>query len=200
MFAHADLETSSFGIKTCRIRPKVLRNNIMLLANQMAPNYSLVIAWQDDSTAYELLESGRGFQPGHGLVVLESQKRIMNFLVQCCELILHDIPKDSLVNELIPVQPEPPLADLEYSPQWSTSSYISAEAPYRLPARIDFRVCRLSLLPNKTLQKTTSGPCGRIQDILSVLLGIGTSISQRSYLMKMVENIHISIVRHTGPK
>ena len=86
----------------------------------------------------ELTESNSGFDPGQGFIILEVQKKLLRFLVECCRLILQDLPKPSLTDDTVLVQPEP---DLPPTSDNSTPSLASmaSETAYRLPARLDWK-------------------------------------------------------------
>ncbi|KAF7870198.1 uncharacterized protein EAF02_009388 [Botrytis sinoallii] len=96
-----------------------------------------------------LFLDGDKTSPADGLKAFELQEKIYPFLIRCCELILHDFTKSSaLLDANIPtgiapdpvVAPEPTTAAVtEILPSLVT---ISAEAPYRLPANIDFERLR----------------------------------------------------------
>ncbi|EQB55319.1 hypothetical protein CGLO_04762 [Colletotrichum gloeosporioides Cg-14] len=74
---------------------------------------------------------------GEGLLVLAAQERTLSFLVKCCELILHDIPSDTLTTDVFPVQPEPEFKNEQETDGFDSLVGMAAEAPYRLPARLD---------------------------------------------------------------
>lgn len=74
--------------------------------------------------------------PGYGLQVLEIQERVYKFLTECCQLILPDVSRESLMQPDIPAQPAPsPLASSETG--LALLATVRAEAPYRLPASLD---------------------------------------------------------------
>jgi len=95
-------------------------------------------AWDDNEDAFNWLMTQYGAQPGEGLLILEIQERLYEFLVQCCKAVLHDIPEETLADPNTPVQDEPPpvtsneagLASLAIS---------AAETPDRLPANLDLK-------------------------------------------------------------
>ncbi|KAH7244121.1 uncharacterized protein BKA55DRAFT_76262 [Fusarium redolens] len=74
-----------------------------------------------------------------GVVVLEIQERLMDFLVKCCYQSPHDIEPDNLFSDIYPIQPEPelPLGTQTQGLQTSLLE-MTVEAPYRVPTRLDF--------------------------------------------------------------
>lgn len=55
--------------------------------------------------------------------------------MECCHVILHDHTPSALTSEG-PIQPEPP--SIIDSSNWPTLASVAAEAPYRLPTKLDF--------------------------------------------------------------
>lgn len=76
------------------------------------------------------------FQPGEGLLILEAQDGLMQFLISCCKVILHDIPESTLISEAYPHQPEPTLKSERDFSGFDSLSIMALEAPYRLPANM----------------------------------------------------------------
>ncbi|KAF1985439.1 hypothetical protein K402DRAFT_334493, partial [Aulographum hederae CBS 113979] len=70
-----------------------------------------------------------------GLLVLEIQDRIYQFLVACCREIFSDVSMDVLSDKSVEVQPEPRSVSLPIKDQTMLSKAI--EAPYRVPAQMD---------------------------------------------------------------
>lgn len=67
-------------------------------------------------------------------MILEIQQRILHFLVDCSQTLLHELTPVMLLET--PIKPEPPsLADTS---EYLLLSSVAAEAPYRLPAQVDF--------------------------------------------------------------
>ena len=118
----------------------------MLLNGDSPESYGRLIAWNDDDDAMAMCFDHRGHPPGQGLLILEIQEKILDFLLQCCSKILHDVPSDALTDDSIPAQPEPP--SLKNTSGNHTLASMVAEAPYRLPAQIDFERL-LSILSSK---------------------------------------------------
>lgn len=78
--------------------------------------------------------------PVAGLQVLEIQERILDFLVKCCRLILHDFDCDRI--DLIEAKSAPP--QLVPTEPFSSVTAMAVVAPYRLPQRLDLK--RLKML------------------------------------------------------
>ncbi|KAI1952734.1 hypothetical protein LOZ57_000814 [Ophidiomyces ophidiicola] len=134
-FAHADLDAFHLGHVTGNIMPAFLNEYTMYLDGDSATAYGRIVSWDDDDDAFDMMYTGRAVQPGEGLLILEVQKKIIGFLLSCCEAILRDIP--SLFAAEFPVQPEPPALSGDPT-EWPTLAVLRAEAPYRVPAHLDF--------------------------------------------------------------
>ncbi|WAO94751.1 Hypothetical protein NCS54_01234900 [Fusarium falciforme] len=119
-FAAADNASVHLGIASRALVPIFLNNHVMVL---------------NGTTTTE--GYGKLFLPGEGLVILEVQARLMKFLVDCCHEILHEIPEAELISDAYPVQPEPPLKTDNDTSGFANLSAMAAEAPYRLPVRLD---------------------------------------------------------------
>jgi len=115
----------------------------MLLEGEAVGTYGRLVSWDDDEEAMMKAFNGLGFLPGQGLMILENQQKLLSFLLACCYSILRGMEPSSMVNEA-PTKPEPP--PLSDSGEYPTLAPIAAEAPYRLPARLDFN--RLKALVN----------------------------------------------------
>ena len=138
-FAHADYEASHVGTTSRAIRTAFLNEYTMVLRGQTtAETYGQLIAWDENDEAFNWMMSGVDFSPGNGLQVLEIQEGILRFLVQCCLVILQDLPAESLTDESVSVQPEPPFISKDEN-EWPSLASFAAEAPYRVPADLDFR-------------------------------------------------------------
>lgn len=101
-------------------------------------DFGRIVTWDEDEDAFELMMASLAFAPGEGLMALELADRTLQFLVKSCQEILHDKPPKTLTGENTPIFPEPPplMAGSEESP---TMVSINVEAPYRMPADLDFR-------------------------------------------------------------
>ncbi|KLO86955.1 uncharacterized protein LW93_12812 [Fusarium fujikuroi] len=79
------------------------------------------------------------FPTSSGIVILEIQERLMDFLVKCCYRTLHEIEPHNLFSDVYPVQPEPELPSTTQTGGLHTSLLeITFEAPYRVPTRLNF--------------------------------------------------------------
>jgi len=135
MFAHADFEAMRVGHVSGACMPPFLNLYTMLLEGEAVETYGRLVSWNDDEDAMMKTFNGLGFLPGMGLMILEIQQRLLSFLVTCCYSILHEMDPDAMINEGV-IKPEPsPLSD---GAEYPTLANIAAEAPYRVPALLDF--------------------------------------------------------------
>ena len=137
-FANPDFEAAYMGFVSGAIDRPFLNCYTMLLHGQVTPqDYGQIIAWDDHEDAFDWMRDGQGIQPGEGLVILEIQKTVLRFLLACCYMILGDMPPASLTSKDTPIQadPGPVLTD---PTAWSSLAALSKEAPYRVPASLDY--------------------------------------------------------------
>lgn len=128
------------GLITKALVPIFLNGYIMVL-NGLTENtldYGKVMAWNDHPDAFEWMTSQKQFIPGEGLMVLETQERILNFLIQCCQQLLQDIPE--LISEFLPVLPEPYLKPESETAGFKSLGVLASEGPYRVPAQLDLQL------------------------------------------------------------
>jgi hypothetical protein len=157
VFAHHDLMATCLGRRSTAIQPLYVDGYTTFFSGAKVPEgYGTMAAWQEvpfgftDDDAFELMWSGIGWQPGDGLVILEIQETVLQFLVKCAELILHDLLP--LKTPPIPVRlfsPEEAFPDASRSPpitvpipsdsSWASVAATTAEAPYRVPVQFDFQ-------------------------------------------------------------
>ncbi|KAJ5736304.1 uncharacterized protein N7483_001429 [Penicillium malachiteum] len=134
-FAAADNRAMRLDFITGEFTSFTLCQNIMIL-NGMTDNtreYGKLMAWGDNPTVFNWMKERKQFMPGEGMLVLEAQERALAFLVECCEQILHDIPKSGLTGSTFPVLPEPPLKPGSKITGFESLSVMTADAPYRIP-------------------------------------------------------------------
>lgn len=136
-FATADRESFRFGVVSRAIDVGFLNEHVMMFTDRHTPKtYGELIAWKDNPDAFEWLVSQRGFQPGDGLLVLEVQKRLYKFCVDCCKNILHEKSVEELEGTIVSVEPEPASVSGNESGVASLAA-AAAEAPYRLPMNLN---------------------------------------------------------------
>ncbi|KAK5065004.1 hypothetical protein LTR84_000839 [Exophiala bonariae] len=138
-FAHADLEACATGRHSTNIPTAYLHGYTMYLTGQTTEEgYGKIVHWKDETITFAEVGDTLQFQPGHGLLVLEIQSKILEFLVKCCFGIFRDIPKDELLKLEIaaPSENVEALPTIQYRSNGQLSTMI-AEAPYRLPTILD---------------------------------------------------------------
>lgn len=138
VFAASDGETMHLGKVTMAIVPIFLNEYVMTLNGMTRQeDYGRLLAWEDHEDAFDWMHTRKQFLPGEGLLILEFQERLLEFLVDCCKTILHDIPLEQMTSNEFAIQPEPPLKESLDATGFSTLSVMAKEAPYRLPAKLD---------------------------------------------------------------
>ena len=137
-FAAADGEAMHMGKVTATLRPIFLNGYLMLLNGATSPHeYGKLLEWDAHPDAFEWLTTRKQFLPGEGLLILEAQERLLSFLVSCCRRIMHEIPEDAITGDAFPIKPEPQLKTKAETAGFDSMALMAAEAPYRLPARLD---------------------------------------------------------------
>ena len=138
-FARADIDACRFGITSQALVPAFLNLHVMMFTGRHTPStYGELIAWDDHPEAFDWFHTQKGAHPGEGIFILEIQDRLYKFLLDCCKEILHDMSGDLLTDPNIPLQPEPP-SILGNETGLASLATTAAEAPYRLPANLDFK-------------------------------------------------------------
>ena len=137
VFAWTDLKTQSIYLASGAAQVLSLEGHTMLLTNQTTEStYARLLSHKDNPHAEEMLHLGTGQDPGLGLLILELQEKLLQFLVQCAQLVVHDLLATGPTN----ISSSPPLpppvvgADTE----WPSVAATAAEAPYRIPSTFDF--------------------------------------------------------------
>ncbi|RMZ38916.1 hypothetical protein CA14_003389 [Aspergillus flavus] len=140
-FAAADMDAMHLGLISKAIVPIFLNCHVLIL-NGMTENtrdYGQLVAWEDHPDAFDWMHKQKQFLPGEGLLVMEAQARLLSFLVQCCQQLLHDIPESTLTSDSFPVLPEPQIKPESEISGFESLGVMAAEAPYRVPAQNDLR-------------------------------------------------------------
>lgn len=138
-FAAGDDEAMHIGLVSGALLPVILMDHIMMFPGRRTiDNYGeLLITRGEDVRSLQYIYTCKSTEPGNGLLILEAQDRILKFLIACSKIVLNmrDISHDEML--LSPVQPGsamPSLAD----EACASLAVMAAEAPYRVPAEIDF--------------------------------------------------------------
>jgi hypothetical protein len=179
MFAHADFAASRVGRVSGILMQAFLNVHTMILEGETVETYGRLVSWDEDEDAMNKMFCGLQHQPGQGLWILEIQQKVLRFLVQCCQSILHEFTPTSLISAEIPIKPEPlPIGD---SSEYPTLATMAAEAPYRVPAKLDF--IRLKKLAAARLTSSEDHIRALREDVnnpLSCLLSLAITIVSRS--------------------
>lgn len=138
VFAHFDLAACSVGLLNHSLKIADLDGHVMVIVGQETEeDFGRIMSWDGDYEALILFLAGVNFDTGMGLLALEVQGRILEFLLECCYRIFHDIPRDELCNIAAPPPPEPGAICIATSTSYLQSSAIAAEAPFKAPAKLD---------------------------------------------------------------
>lgn len=137
-FAAADGDAMHLGMVTGAIQPIFLNQYIMVLNGaSIFDEYGKLVAWDDHPDAFDWMTSRKQFLPGEGLLILEAQDRLLEFLISCCKQILHEISDENLTSNDISIQPEPQLKTEVETNGFASLAVLVAETPYRVPAQLD---------------------------------------------------------------
>ena len=144
MFALADIATCRIGVRTGKIRIAWLPRWTMVLIGQGAPgSYGSLVSWKKDSGPLRLCIAGVHFGVGTGLLILEAQSKIYDFLLECCYKMFPDMSPDTLVSIHVPHQPKPAPIESTVADYFDLATAV-AQAPYRTPVILDtYRLARL---------------------------------------------------------
>ncbi|KAM0487345.1 hypothetical protein ACHAP7_001857 [Fusarium lateritium] len=138
-FAAADNDAMHLGMVTKALIAAFLNEHTMVLHGATrAEEYGKLLDWDSHPDSFDWMHTRKQFLPGEGLLILEAQACLMSFLVDCCRQILHEIPYESITSDVYPVQPEPQLKTDSDASGFPSLAIMAAEAPYRLPATLDF--------------------------------------------------------------
>ncbi|CAG7937538.1 unnamed protein product [Penicillium salamii] len=138
-FAAADNRAIHLGFVSKAIVPIFLNEHVMILNGVIGNSreYGRLVSWHDEPDAFHWMATQKQFIPGEGLIILEAQERLLNFLVQCALDILHEIPKETAISDTFPILDEPRLKTESKISGFESLGVMAAEAPYRVPAKLD---------------------------------------------------------------
>jgi hypothetical protein len=138
VFAHFDLNACGVGVLSGNVRIADLDEYVMVIVGQETEeDFGKFVSLKTDYKPFLLFLAGVNFEPGMGLLALEIQSRILEFLVECCYRIFHDIPKEELCSHVEPATPEPGAIISASSTSYLQLSAMVAEAPFKAPAKLD---------------------------------------------------------------
>ncbi|KAL6695568.1 hypothetical protein J3F84DRAFT_408580 [Trichoderma pleuroticola] len=143
-FVDGDLAAMKFGLEMGVLKSVTLPGYRMtLLDSDNIEDYGSLADISTYSDHEMLCLDEKRISPYHGILILEAQDRLMEFLVNCCKKILHDIPEGTLISDEFPIIASTPR--LLSSSDLYDPAIMAAEAPYRVPARPDFKQIGLLL-------------------------------------------------------
>jgi hypothetical protein len=141
-FAHSDLELAPmFKLRKELLDLRKEKTYTMnFIERKETGDYGEVINWETESEAMKDINQGLSVNPDHGLQILHIQSGILAFLGRCCVEILPDMRSQG---DIPMPKPEPPLLS-ENADSHRTLDIITREAPYKIPAKLDYvRLCAL---------------------------------------------------------
>lgn len=137
-FVGADSVMSSYGpsLSLLKFREPEIMGHMMVFRGRHTPEtYGELVPWGGKEEFWENIVYIHS-PVKDGLIILEIQEHIYDFLVKCCQGILHD--KSAWELEQGPIKPEPePLPVAPEKDGVKSLAAVAAEAHYRLPAKID---------------------------------------------------------------
>lgn len=149
-FTNADQDSLQLGIEAKILVPKYMRGYAMYLNGQHTPDtYGRLVSWKQDRQALLACFAGVAPDPGMGLMILEVQRDVLQFLVRCSALIMHDTPLADLVKTPISTTSDPSEAQHALPQIRKTTSRAAhdcyaeltaqiVEAPYLAPDAFNF--------------------------------------------------------------
>jgi hypothetical protein len=149
VFVPLDARTQHIGRVALAEHLPFLNGYTMMLTGQTSPEtYGQLISWDEDNGAFDLIVIGVGRMAGEGLLILETQEKILHFLDRCVEIILHDLPLDMSPQTLRTpsLPPSLPAPSIGTGVEWTSVAAVFAEAPYHIPVQLNFS--RLQTLVN----------------------------------------------------
>ncbi|KAL8772275.1 MAG: hypothetical protein Q9209_002487 [Squamulea sp. 1 TL-2023] len=145
-FAWSDSLRFKTAVSVEAVKPATQYSKIMLLTDQRSrETYGKL---KDFTTAdvEDILWTGYGFQLGHGLVILETQQRLYQFLLRCAELLLHDLDLPTTVADVNMAdemeQQSTAYIELSELVEWQSVSKMNTQASYRLPQSFNLEILR----------------------------------------------------------
>lgn len=146
-FVDHDSDALKIGLRAGMIEEATARYSMIYLNGQMSSEtYGRVVSWNDDDPeSLRVIRDNKdeiAMDPGRGLLLLERQRSILNFLLRCCELVMHDISADTLKINAPTEFPELPIVEDEENFGYSSFAEETVRAPYHVPDHFDFEWLR----------------------------------------------------------
>jgi hypothetical protein len=162
-FVHSDLEQAHLGETSDTTMPAFLNEYTMYFHKGEAANdYGKLVSWDDDDDAFEDMTNEVGMHPGHGLQALEIQQRLWAFLVTWSKSMVQDVASPTETDVLPNPGPPPAL------PGITSLQIIALEAPYRVPAHLDFSRLETMASAEHSWQQTNQTNMSPIFDLFGV--------------------------------
>ncbi|KAK0103464.1 hypothetical protein ONS95_005487 [Cadophora gregata] len=120
LFARSDLEASVISRARGAFSLSICPGHSMSLDGDTPSSYGKVISLVGNDQAQDRLKYGIDYTISEGLLVLEIQQKVLQFLESCCESVLHDKPL-----------PNP-------NEGWTSLNEMNRNAPYHSPRSPDF--------------------------------------------------------------
>ncbi|KAL8886705.1 MAG: hypothetical protein Q9215_005623 [Flavoplaca cf. flavocitrina] len=144
VFTNMDQSHLRVGLKSKMLVPDYVRGHTMYLNGETTrEGYGRIVSWEQDRQSSFKCYSGVAPDPGIGLMILQVQRDILEFLVRCSVAIMHDIPMADLIESPKHFFPSPfakptscEHSVLRLKPGTSNTASLSdymLEAPYRVP-------------------------------------------------------------------
>ncbi|KAJ9611564.1 hypothetical protein H2200_004748 [Cladophialophora chaetospira] len=134
-FSHLDQQAVLLGIAAGAFKSADLVAHVMLLTSQETrASYGKIVYYGDDIEAAFLYREGIQFNVGEGLLVLEVQARLLDFLLECCYGIFQDVPRGELPDGDLPLQP---IAELGVANDHLKLFAAMSESSYKIPTKLD---------------------------------------------------------------
>ncbi|KAK3685317.1 hypothetical protein B0T22DRAFT_442499 [Podospora appendiculata] len=110
-FSYFDLDAMFYGHFWEGIDVRVIPDGYKMILNHVtiadARNYAMIIPCgllgEGQVVGSYHMPGDHQFTLADGLMILEAQERLMGFLVECCEEILHDNPSPVLISDTLPI-------------------------------------------------------------------------------------------------
>jgi hypothetical protein len=135
-FAFSDYQNARVGVQTQCIKSVLIDgpvHKMRIIGHTSPATYGEIYALREGAGP-----NAGDVDPSVGLVILETQSRILNFVVKCAKSVLHDIAEDQVLSDAYPKQPALFPLSRENGAETVTIPSLSEEGPYHVPHAMDF--------------------------------------------------------------